>query len=82
MIKKNALRYLVLVTMGALVSTVHAERNDLEEIVVIGSEDEIVKVPGSGALLTEDDLERFDYVDLQTLSLFQEFMFVKKMALD
>ena len=69
MIKRNALRYLVLVTMGALVSTVHAERNDLEEIVVIGSEDEIVKVPGSGALLTEDDLERFDYVDLhQTLS--------------
>ena len=69
MIKRNALRYLVLVTMGALVSIVHAERNDLEEIVVIGSEDEIVKVPGSGALLTEDDLERFDYVDLhQTLS--------------
>ena len=69
MIKRNALRYLVVVTMGALVSTVHAERNDLEEIVVIGSEDEIVKVPGSGALLTEDDLERFDYVDLhQTLS--------------
>ena len=58
MIKRNALRYLVLVTMGALVSIVHAERNDLEEIVVIGSEDEIVKVPGSGALLTEDDLER------------------------
>ena len=55
--------------MGALVSIVHAERSDLEEIVVIGSEDEIVKVPGSGALLTEDDLERFDYVDLhQTLS--------------
>ena len=69
MIKRNALRYLVVVTMGALVSTVHAERNDLEEIVVIGSEDEIVKVPGAGALLTEDDLERFDYVDLhQTLS--------------
>ena len=68
MIKKNALRYLVLVMMGALMSLSYAERNDLEEIVVIGSEDDIVRVPGSGALLTEDDLERFDYVDLhQTL---------------
>ena len=49
--------------MVGLVSIAYAERNDLEEIVVIGSEDEIVKVPGSGALLNEDDLERFDYVD-------------------
>jgi Fe(3+) dicitrate transport protein len=69
MIKKNALRYLVLLLVGALMPLSYAERNDLEEIVVIGSEDEIVRVPGSGALLTEDDLERFDYVDLhQTLS--------------
>ena len=69
MIRKNALRYLVLLLVGALMPLSYAERNDLEEIVVIGSEDEIVRVPGSGALLTEDDLERFDYVDLhQTLS--------------
>ena len=60
MIKKIVLKHLILVLMGALASFAYAERNDLEEIVVIGSEDEIVKVPGSGALLDEDDLERFD----------------------
>ena len=45
MIKKNALRYLVLLLVGALMPLSYAERNDLEEIVVIGSEDEIVRVP-------------------------------------
>ena len=69
MIKSIVLKHLGLVIMGALVSFAYAERNDLVEIVVIGSEDEIVKIPGSGALLNEEDLERFDYVDLhQTLS--------------
>ena len=69
MIKKIVLKHFILVLMAGLVSFAYAERKDLEEIVIIGSEDEIVKVPGSGALLNEDDLERFDYVDLhQTLS--------------
>ena len=44
MIKKIVLKHFILVLMVGLVSIAYAERSDLEEIVVIGSEDEIVKV--------------------------------------
>ncbi len=40
------------------------DRNVLEEIVVIGSSDDIRHVPGSGTFIDTEQLERFDYVDL------------------
>lgn len=36
----------------------------IEEVVVIGSKDKVYEIPGSGALLDESDLDKFDHVDL------------------
>ena len=42
----------------------NAANNDLEEIVVVGSMDDVASVPGSGVAIGLEQLERFDYTDL------------------
>jgi Fe(3+) dicitrate transport protein len=42
----------------------NAAKNDLEEIVVLGSMGDVSSVPGSGVAIDLEQLERFDYTDL------------------
>ena len=44
-----------------------AEISQLEEVVVVGVETDLRSVSGSAAILSEEDLEAFDYVDLGKL---------------
>ena len=46
---------------------VAAEISQLEEVVVVGVETDLRSVSGSAAILSEEDLEAFDYVDLGKL---------------
>ena len=46
---------------------VAAEISQLEEVVVVGVETDLRSVSGSAAILSEKDLEAFDYVDLGKL---------------
>ena len=39
----------------------------IQEVLVIGSKDKVYEIPGSGALLDESDLDKFDHVDLRKL---------------
>ena len=41
--------------------------NLIEEVVVIGSKDEIRKIAGSGGLIDEEELDRMDYTDLNQI---------------
>ena len=41
--------------------------NLIEEVVVIGSKDEIRKIAGSGGLIDEQELDRMDYTDLNQI---------------
>jgi Fe(3+) dicitrate transport protein len=67
---KSAARYASLpvfwlFTMSA--SLAAAEISLLEEVVVVGVETDLRSVSGSAAILSEEDLEAFDYVDLGKL---------------
>ena len=44
-----------------------AEISLLEEVVVVGVETDLRSISGSAAILSEEDLEAFDYVDLGKL---------------
>ena len=67
MIKK--LINIALVVCFALALPARAINNDLEEIVVVGSKEDVSSVPGSGISIDIEQLERFDYTDLhQVLS--------------
>ena len=41
--------------------------NYLEEIVVIGSRDEVTKIAGSGSVIEQSEIDQFDHVDLGQL---------------
>ena len=41
--------------------------NLIEEVVVIGSKDEIRKIAGSGGIIEEEQLDRMDYTDLNQI---------------
>ena len=41
--------------------------NLIEEVVVIGSKDEIRKIAGSGGFIDEEQLDRMDYTDLNQI---------------
>ena len=45
----------------------NAANNDLEEIVVVGSMEDVSSVPGSGVAIDLEQLERFDYTDLHQI---------------
>ena len=67
MIKK--LINIALVLFFSLALSALAINNDLEEIVVVGSMEDVSSVPGSGIVIDIEQLERFDYTDLhQVLS--------------
>ena len=58
-----------LVGVVALVSAdaAFAENSVLEEITIIGSRTDARDVSGSAYVVNEEDLERFDYVDLKKI---------------
>ena len=66
----NALFRLKLATflIASAVSATAAENADeaflVEEVVVIGTKDKALNLPGSGTLIEDQELERFDHVDI------------------
>ena len=59
---------LSLILLFAFASTLADDQvNLIEEVVVIGSKDEIRKIAGSGGLVDEEQLERMDYTDLNQI---------------
>ena len=56
--------FILLLLPGFLMAS---ELSDLEEIVVIGSADDVSSVPGSGITIDAQQLERYDYVDLHQI---------------
>ena len=43
------------------------QANLIEEVVVIGSKEDIRKIAGSGGIIEEDQLDRMDYTDLNQI---------------
>ena len=58
-------RILVLLLLPAF--SIANEVSDLEEIVVIGSTEDVSSVPGSGLALNIEQLERYDHIDLHQI---------------
>ena len=59
---------LSLILLFAFATTFADDRiNLIEEVVVIGSKDEIRKIAGSGGLIDEQELDRMDYTDLNQI---------------
>ena len=58
-------RILVLLLLPAF--SIANEVSDLEEIVVIGSTEDVSSVPGSGIALNIEQLERYDHIDLHQI---------------
>ena len=59
---------LLLILLFACATTFADDRvNLIEEVVVIGSKDEIRKIAGSGDLIDEEELDRMDYTDLNQI---------------
>jgi len=66
----NAARYALLPVVCLLTmstGSAAAQISQLEEVVVVGVETDLRSVSGSAAILSEEDLEAFDYVDLGKL---------------
>ena len=58
-------RILVLLLLPAF--SIANDVSDLEEIVVIGSTEDVSSVPGSGLALNIEQLERYDHIDLHQI---------------
>ena len=59
---------LLLILLFAFATTFADDRvNLIEEVVVIGSKDEIRKIAGSGGIIEEQQLDRMDYTDLNQI---------------
>ena len=59
---------LLLILLFAFATTFADDRvNLIEEVVVIGSKDEIRKIAGSGGIIEEEQLDRMDYTDLNQI---------------
>ena len=59
---------LSLILLFAFASTLADDQvNLIEEVVVIGSKDEIRKIAGSGGIIEEEQLDRMDYTDLNQI---------------
>ncbi len=58
-------RILVLLLLPAV--SIANDVSDLEEIVVIGSTEDVSSVPGSGLALNIEQLERYDHIDLHQI---------------
>ena len=59
---------LSLILLFAFTTTFADDRfNLIEEVVVIGSKDEIRKIAGSGGIIEEEQLDRMDYTDLNQI---------------
>ena len=59
---------LSLILLFALATSFADDRvNLIEEVVVIGSKDEIRKIAGSGGIIEEEQLDRMDYTDLNQI---------------
>ena len=58
-------RILVLLLLPAF--SIANDVSDLEEIVVIGSTEDVNSVPGSGLALNIEQLERYDHIDLHQI---------------
>ena len=59
---------LLLILLFACATTFADDRvNLIEEVVVIGSKDEIRKIAGSGGIIEEEQLDRMDYTDLNQI---------------
>ena len=57
----------ILVLLLLPVFSIANEVSDLEEIVVIGSTEDVSSVPGSGLALNIEQLERYDHIDLHQI---------------
>ena len=57
--------------LAALVINASASEKEslgyLEEIVVIGSQDEVTKIAGSGSVIEQSEIDQFDHIDLGQL---------------
>ena len=62
----NSLKSVLLLILLFAFATAFADDqvNLIEEVVVIGSKDEIRKIAGSGGIIEEEQLDRMDYTDL------------------
>ena len=59
---------LLLILLFAFATSFADDRvNLIEEVVVIGSKDEIRKIAGSGGIIEEEQLDRMDYTDLNQI---------------
>ena len=63
--------YFISLIVTSLVLDASPLKNDssnyLEEIVVIGSRDEVTKIAGSGSVIEQSEIDQFDHVDLGQL---------------
>ena len=70
---RNALSfpYFLSLILAALVINASASEKEslgyLEEIVVIGSQDEVTKIAGSGSVIEQSEIDQFDHIDLGQL---------------
>ena len=65
----NSLKSVLLLILLFAFATAFADDqvNLIEEVVVIGSKDEIRKIAGSGGIIEEEQLDRMDYTDLNQI---------------
>ena len=65
----NSLKSVLLLILLFSFTTASADDqvNLIEEVVVIGSKDEIRKIAGSGGIIEEEQLDRMDYTDLNQI---------------
>ena len=65
----NSLKSVLLLILSFAFATAFADDqlNLIEEVVVIGSKDEIRKIAGSGGIIEEEQLDRMDYTDLNQI---------------